>query len=74
MNKATPILTKFEIARKLTMEDLDNLLEDIPEDASKKSKAAGKAKKAANDDDWGDLDFDEPKPVKRAGTSLPRAQ
>lgn len=53
--------------------DLDNLLEDVIDDAGQKGRVVSKAKKVTtNDDDWGDLDFDEPKPVKRAGTSVPK--
>ena len=65
------------------MDDFDDLLEDIPQDTNKnKAKVVSKAttKKAAMgatnlDDDWGDLDFDDPKPsqpAKRAGTAIPK--
>ena len=66
------------------MDDFDDLLEDIPQDTYKnKGRGMGKAttKKAAAgtagalDDDWGDLDFDDPKPAqpaKRAGTAVPK--
>lgn len=54
--------------------DLDGLLEDVPDD---KAKAVGKpragARRAAQaEDDWGDLGLDDPAPMRRAGTAMPR--